>query len=107
MSEELSTTSAETAIEGASASSTPNWGMLVASLLLDAIGMATYAIPLLGEAGDVVWAPISAFIFAMMYRSAPGTIINFVEELAPGLDITPTFTLMWIYRTYGQKKADV
>jgi len=71
---------------------------LVFCLLMDLIGMATYAIPFLGEFGDVLWAPISAFIF---YRTFGGTkgvlggIFNFAEELLPGFDFIPTFTIMY------------
>src|SRR4029077_3254830 len=32
-------------------------------LLMDAIGLATYALPFFGEFADIIWAPISAFIF--------------------------------------------
>jgi hypothetical protein len=39
----------------------------VCSLLIDAIGFATYAIPVLGEAGDAVWAPISGFLIYLLY----------------------------------------
>lgn len=65
---------------------------------MDLIGMATYAIPFLGEFGDTLWAPISAFIF---YRTFGGTkgmlggVFNFVEEILPGFDIIPTFTIMY------------
>jgi len=65
---------------------------------MDLIGMATYAIPFFGEIGDMFWAPVSAFIF---YRTFGGTkgmlggMFNFVEELIPGLDFIPTFTIMY------------
>jgi len=35
---------------------------LLLSLVIDAIGMATYLVPVAGEAGDVAWAPISAYL---------------------------------------------
>jgi hypothetical protein len=34
---------------------------------MDMIGYATYAIPVLGELGDLFWAPVSAFIFFRMF----------------------------------------
>jgi hypothetical protein len=67
-------------------------------ILMDLIGMATYAVPLLGEFGDTLWAPISAFIFYKTFGGTKGMLgglFNFVEELLPGLDIIPTFTIMY------------
>lgn len=81
---------------------------LIIGLFLDLIGMASYLIPGLGEFSDVIWAPISAFILAKMYPGKVGKVgalVNFVEELSPGLDIIPTFTLTWVYTYYFQKKS--
>jgi hypothetical protein len=44
-----------------------------------------------------------------LYKGKPGKIagvITFVDEALPGLDVIPTFTLMWLY-TYvftGKKR---
>ncbi|MGS4344205.1 hypothetical protein ACKUSY_01145 [Myroides odoratus] len=81
---------------------------LFIGLFLDLIGMASYLIPGLGEFSDVIWAPISAFILAKMYPGKigkVGALVNFIEELSPGLDIIPTFTLTWVYTYYFQKKS--
>jgi hypothetical protein len=67
-------------------------------LLMDAIGLMTYSIPFLGELGDVVWAPISGIVFFLTFggaKGAMGAIFNFAEELLPGLDFIPTFTIMY------------
>ena len=80
---------------------------LMLSLLFDAIGMFSYALPFLGEFADFAWAPISGFILARMYRGTVGTvggIISFLEELFPFTDILPTFTLTWIYTYYFSKE---
>lgn len=80
---------------------------LITGLFLDLIGMASYLLPGLGEFTDLIWAPISAFILAKMYPGKigkVGAIVNFIEELSPGLDIIPTFTLTWVYTYYVQKK---
>ncbi len=79
---------------------------LVYSILLDLIGMATFSIPFLGEAFDVVWAPIAGLLLNRMYKGNVGKvggIIVFIEELLPGLDVIPTFTLTWIYTYYFSK----
>jgi hypothetical protein len=71
---------------------------LIFCLLMDLIGMATYAIPLLGEFGDTLWAPVSAFIFYKTFGGTKGMIggaFNFLEEILPGFDFIPTFTIMY------------
>ena len=81
---------------------------LMLSILFDLIGYLTYLIPFLGEFLDIAWAPIAGFILARMYKGTIGTvggIFAFVEELMPGLDFIPTFTLTWIY-TYLIKKQE-
>ncbi|WP_274474286.1 hypothetical protein [Mangrovimonas aestuarii] len=73
---------------------------LALSIVLDAIGYFSYAIPGIGEMADLVWAPASAWIMIRMYRGNKGkvaAVVSFVEEALPGLDIVPTFTLMWLY----------
>ncbi|WLD24777.1 hypothetical protein NU10_05200 [Flavobacterium dauae] len=80
--------------------------LLFLSVLFDFIGTLSFAIPLLGEFSDVVWAPVSALLLKIMYKGKTGTIggiVSFIEEALPGLDFIPTFTLTWIY-TYVIKK---
>ena len=70
------------------------------SLLFDAIGMLSFTIPYIGEFTDVIWAPMAAWLMTRMYKGKVGQtagVITFIEELVPGLDIIPTFTLTWIY----------
>lgn len=71
---------------------------LIFCVLMDIIGYATYAIPFLGEFGDIIWAPVSALIFYRTFggwKGAFGGMFNFVEEILPGLDFIPSFTIMW------------
>ena len=75
---------------------------------MDVIGYASYGVPFLGEFSDVIWAPVSAFIFFRMFggwRGAFGGIFNFVEEILPGLDFIPTFTIAWLWQRVTQKKS--
>ena len=74
---------------------------LTMCLVMDLLGYLSYAIPVLGELGDIVWAPISALIFFRMFggwKGAFGGLFNFIEELLPGLDFIPSFTLMWLWQ---------
>lgn len=75
-------------------------------LLLDFIGYASYSIPVLGEFADILWAPVSGMLFFMLFggwRGAMGGVFSFIEELLPGTDFIPSFTLMWLIRN-GQNK---
>jgi len=86
---------------------TKKYKMLGLSLVFDAIGMLSFTIPILGESIDVIWAPISALLIYKMYKGAEGKIggmISFFEELMPGLDFIPTFTLTWIYKYVIKKQ---
>ncbi|MCC6290180.1 MAG: hypothetical protein IT249_20055 [Chitinophagaceae bacterium] len=79
---------------------------LLVCILLDLLGYASYALPILGEFGDIIWAPISALIFYKLFggwKGAIGGVLNFVEELFPGLDFIPSFTIMWFLKLYSNK----
>lgn len=80
---------------------------LIFGILLDIIGMLSYAVPVLAEITDIIWAPIAAFTLSMMYKGSVGKIggiVAFIEEIVPGLDFIPTFTLTWLYEYYQDKK---
>jgi hypothetical protein len=71
------------------------------SLLFDTIGFITFI--------DIIWAPLSAYFMTKMYKGRTGKIagiISFIEEIIPGLDIIPSFTLMWLF-TYVFKTTEV
>ncbi len=73
---------------------------LVLSLIFDAIGYLSFVIPGIAELTDIVWAPASAYIMTKLYKGNKGkvgAVISFIEEAMPGLDVIPTFTLMWLY----------
>lgn len=81
---------------------------LAVCIVMDLLGYATFAIPVLGEFLDILWAPVSAMIFMRMFGGAKGVfggIFNFIEELLPGLDFIPTFTLMWLVQYFRKPKA--
>ncbi|WP_242084761.1 hypothetical protein [Aestuariivivens sediminis] len=83
--------------------------ILALSIICDAVGYLSFVIPGIGEFSDVVWAPLSAWIMTKLYKGKPGKIagiISFIEEALPGVDVIPTFTLMWLY-TYVFTKAKV
>jgi hypothetical protein len=89
----------------------PNISICIA---MDLIGMFTYIIPAFGEFADIVWAPISGFIFYKMFGGRVGIIggvLNFLEEIIPFTDFIPSFTIAWFIRKNeieksGLKKID-
>ena len=77
-------------------------------IVMDLIGMSSYIFPALGEFGDVVWAPISAFIFLKLFGGrlgAVGSVLNFLEEVLPFTDIIPSFTIAWFIRKREMEKS--
>ncbi|MET7029281.1 hypothetical protein [Sediminicola luteus] len=80
---------------------------LFLGLVFDALGMVSFLIPGIGEFSDIIWAPISGWLMTRMYKGKIGQaagVIAFLEELVPGLDFIPSFTLMWLY-TYVIKAS--
>jgi hypothetical protein len=70
-------------------------------IIMDAIGMATYIFPALGEFGDIFWAPISGYVFYKLFGGRFGLIggvLNFLEEIVPYTGIIPSFTIAWFIR---------
>ncbi|WP_308992593.1 hypothetical protein QLS71_013350 [Mariniflexile litorale] len=60
------------------------------SIIFDIIGFITFI--------DIIWAPLSGYLMTKMYKGTKGKVagvISFLEEIIPGLDIIPTFTIMW------------
>jgi hypothetical protein len=79
---------------------------LTACILMDLLGYASFAIPVLGEFLDIIWAPISALVFFKMFGGAKGLFggaFSFFEELMPGLDFIPTFTIAWMIQFSRRK----
>ena len=73
---------------------------------MDILGMVTFTILGVGEFGDVVWAPLSAYLFSRLYGTDKvakwGAIFNFAEEILPFTDFCPTFTIAWFMRKFSK-----
>lgn len=70
---------------------------LAACLAMDAVGMASYFFPLVGETFDAFWAIVAAVVFYRWFRSPIGTVATAVEELLPKTDIVPMFTIAYFF----------
>jgi hypothetical protein len=80
---------------------------IIICIVLDLIGMASYVFPALGEWADVVWAPISGYIFFKLFGGRLGmigSVLNFLEEIIPFADIIPSFTIAWFIRKKAMEK---
>lgn len=85
--------------------------LLLIGLLLDAVGIVTssWVLPLVGDVADVVWAPLTAWLMTRLYKGTAGKVggvVTFIEEIIPGVDLIPSFTLMWLY-TYVIKDSKI
>lgn len=83
---------------------------LASCIVMDLIGCASFAIPVAGELFDLIWAPISASIYYRMFGGKVGIIggiFDFLEELLPGTDIIPTFTITWFIQAARRRKERV
>jgi hypothetical protein len=70
-----------------------------ACIILDLIGCFSYAVLPFGP----VWAIISGIIFYFLFGrkfGVLGGIFSFIEELFPGIDFIPTFTIAWFIRKH-------
>jgi hypothetical protein len=70
---------------------------LTTCIILDLIGCLSYIIPPFGP----IWAFISGIIFYFMFGKKFGVfggIFSFLEELIPGIDFIPTFSISWYMR---------
>ncbi len=74
--------------------------LLRKGIIYDLVGMSTMLIPVIGPFLDILWAPYAAKKMSEMYQGTQGKIASiavFIEELLPGSDFIPTFTIMWLY----------
>ena len=72
-------------------------------IILDLIGCASYLILPFGP----LWAIISGVIFYFLFGKKLGVfggIFSFIEELFPGIDFIPTFTIGWFIRKFEIEK---
>ena len=74
---------------------------LFVCLVIDAIGYLSYAFPIFGELGDVVWAPIAAMLIYALFGNALIAAGGFLEEILPGTDFIPTATIAFVLEYLG------
>lgn len=79
-------------------------------ILMDLVGMLSYALPAIGETFDLVWAPISGLVFYKLFGGRLGLIggvLDFLEEILPFTDVIPSFTIAWFIRKNAMEDVKV
>lgn len=86
---------------------------LAKCILLDAVGMVSFSIPVVGPFLDIIWAPVAASISYKMFGDKKGkytSLITFIEEILPITDVIPSFTIFWFLFDFlgiGKEKSHV
>ena len=88
------------AIKRSTSNAQPDFGKLLLCLLIDTIGTSNELIPFVGEATDVVWAPIAALGLRSLYGSNVIFGLELVEEILPFTDIIPLATICWCIESF-------
>jgi len=94
-------TSSADAVKRSTSNAQPDFGKLLICLLIDAIGTSSELIPFVGEATDVVWAPIAALGLRSLYGSNVIFGLELVEEILPFTDIIPLATICWCIESFA------
>jgi hypothetical protein len=80
------------------------WARLGVSLFIDALGSASYLVPVVGEVTDLGWAPLQTILIMALYDTTTPHLkyVSFVEEILPFTDFVPSATIGWAVQ-FGPK----
>ncbi len=98
-----SNTRSEAQTKGFSTSSLPSldFTKLLLCIIIDIIGSANEAIPLVGELVDVVYAPIAALFLRQLFSGSNVIfLLEFAEEILPFTDVLPLATICWVVESF-------
>jgi len=74
---------------------------LLLCIVIDILGSANEAIPLVGELVDVVYAPIAALLLRQLFNGSNVVfLLEFGEEILPFTDILPLATICWVVEAF-------
>lgn len=77
------------------------WVRLAVCVLVDLVGSGSLAVPLLGDALDLVTAPVTALLLQAIFGDPRVTGGVLAEELLPGTDVVPSATIAWFAQEAG------
>lgn len=72
------------------------WAKLLICIGIDLVSDSSFLLPGVGEAEDVAWAPLSAFLLKNLFDSNIIGGIEFAKEILPFTDIIPLATSVWL-----------
>lgn len=72
------------------------WLELVLCVALDIAGDASYFYPTFGEASDLIFAFVYAFVLELLFSWPALAIFAFWEEALPVTDLIPSATITWV-----------
>mmetsp|Transcript_21182 Transcript_21182/g.44471 ORF Transcript_21182/g.44471 Transcript_21182/m.44471 type:complete len:288 (+) Transcript_21182:56-919(+) len=74
---------------------------LLLCIIIDIIGSANEAIPIVGELVDVVYAPIAALLLRQLFSGSNVIfLLEFAEEILPFTDVLPLATICWVVESF-------
>jgi uncharacterized protein involved in cysteine biosynthesis len=71
----------------------PDFGKLLICIAVDILGSSSELVPIMGEATDIIWAPLAGFILRSLYGSNILFALEFLEEILPFTDVLPLATI--------------
>jgi hypothetical protein len=84
----------------------PDFGKLLVCLVIDVIGSSSTLIPILGDASDVLWAPVAGLLLRSLFHGSNVVFaLEFTEEILPLTDILPLATICWVIDTFFQDSS--
>jgi hypothetical protein len=99
---EVLASSAGTVVSGvAEAARADKWIRLACCVTIDLVGSGSLAVPLFGDALDLITAPLCALLIHQIFGSTLVTSASLAEEILPGTDAIPTATLAWLAQNAG------
>jgi hypothetical protein len=99
---EVLASSASTVVSGvAEAARADKWIRLACCVTIDLVGSGSLAVPLFGDALDLITAPMCALLIHQIFGSTLVTSASLAEEILPGTDAIPTATLAWLAQNSG------
>lgn len=77
---------------------------LAGSLVIDTLGLASYAIPVWGEFADVIFFAVEAAWIKLAYKSWKFAALGGLEEILPFTDFIPACIISHYFYVKKQKK---
>jgi len=76
-------------------------GKLLLCLVIDFLGSSNELIPVVGEAVDIVYAPLAALLLRQLFAGSNVVfLLELTEEILPFTDILPLATICWVIESF-------